>query len=246
MFARALIIICLLTFIVPHAADANRGNKRHILNPDASYDPPFQPILLSTSILIDGDDKPPTEPNFADIDYKKNTPFNSIEDRINRLSHGVTKSIPPEFDHFGHEIRKYMSDVGNMKVFEDEEFLKKQIKSVKKARVIFDYWEDYLNNEVKGIDDVLATETVTSSARTKLKQNKAQLKTFVVVLKSWIDANERFLTFIFENPDILEVQYPELVVSEARYKVDLYNLLAFKQQKLKELQSFGPFEMMVY
>lgn len=189
---------------------------------------------------------PPEEPKFADIKYKKDTPIISIEDRINRLNHGTTKVIPPEYDHFGHEIRKYMENVGNVKIFDDEEFLKDKIKSVKKARVVFDYWEDHLNKETKQIEAILAEETVTATARTNYKQNEARLKTFIVVVKSWIDANERYLTFVFDNQEFLEIQYPEIIVTESRFKVELYNLLAFKQQKLKELQDFGPFEMMVY
>ncbi len=242
MFARITCMWVILCVASPLSVAA----KTLMPNADSGFEPPFQPILLSTSILIDSDETRPIEPVFKNVKYKNNTPFNSIEDRINRLAHGVSEAIPPEFDHYGHEIRKYMAKVGNDSVFTDEEYLKDQIKSVKKARVILDYWSDYLQKEQREIEKTIAIQDVTTTARTNFKQNKAQLKTFLVVLKSWIDANERFLKFIFDNPDIVVIEYPEMIVTEARYRFDLYNLYAFKQQKLKELQDFQPFEMMVY
>ncbi len=241
--------MCLLIFLVPQNTDAQskkRPRDVFVLEVDASYEPPFQPILRSTYIIIDDDNVRPVEPSFAEVEYKRNTPFNSIEDRVSRLAHGVSKNIPPEFDHYGHEVRKYMAYVGNDRIFEDEEFLRKQIKSVKKARVVLEYWVDYLSEEQKKVEEILLNETVSATARTKHKQNKAQLKTFMVVIKSWIDANERYLTFIFQHFDVLELDYPQILVLESRYKTELYNLLAFKQQKLKELKEFKPFEMMVY
>lgn len=241
----AWLLLIIVTVICSSHVYANKRYK-HLLKPDASYEPPFEPVLLSASIKIDDDKDPPTEPRFLDVKYKKLTPYTSIEDRIKRLNFGISKTIPPEYDHYGHEIRRYMAEVGNLRVFEDEEFLKEQIKSVKKAKVVFDYWEQYLNKEIKEIDEYISTQPVTASGRTNLKQSKAQLKTFLIIMKSWLYANERYLTFIFENFEDIELEYPEILFLNQRPKIEMYNRFAFKQQKLKELKDFKPFEMMVY
>lgn len=245
MLLKNILAIIFLVVFCSHQVHAKGKRDLTVLNANGGHEDVFQPIMLSTSILVDDDDDKPQEPVFTDVKYKEILPYNGIEDRVKRLTQGVSESIPPEFDHYGHEIRKYMARTGNFKIYSDEEFLKEQIKSVKKARVVMEYWEKYVKQEIDEIDAQINGKFVTSATKTAHKQNKARLKTFMVVLKSWIDSNERLLMYLFNNPGIVEIEYPELIV-QPRNRVGLYNLLAFKQQKLKELKQFQPFEMMVY
>lgn len=246
MKIKLFLVLLAVVLVKSTTAGIAHNHHKYMLKPDASFEPPFAPVILSSSIRIDKDDTPPIEPKFTNVTYRKSTPFNSLEDRINRLTHGVIETLPPEYDHYGHEIRKYMAQLGNNKIFDDEEFLKEQIKSVRKARVVFEYWESHINEEIREIDEIVQTQKVTSLVRTNFKQNKAHLKTFFLVMKSWINTNERLLMFIFENFDYVEILYPEIVFKDQRVKVGLYNILAFKQQKLKELKEYKSFEMMVY
>ena len=205
------------------------------------------PELRSTSVMIDDDDEMPIEPNIGVVTYKKRKPLTSMKERVDRLVQGVNKNIPPEFDHYGYEIRRYMSRAGNLEIFENEEYLKDQIRNVRKAAIIFKYWKKYLESEVLEIEKLIDNdETISPVIRTVFKQNKTTLKTFIVSLKSWIDSNERLLLHVYNNPEFFEVYYPEIIIISPQDNVKFYNLSVIKQTKLKDIRAYRPFNMMVH
>lgn len=205
------------------------------------------PELLSTSVIIDDDDTRPVDPNMGAVDYKKRLPLTSMKERVDRLIQGVQKGIPPEFDHYGYEIRRYMAHVGNLEVFEDEEYLKDQIRNTRKAEIIYNYWKKAIEQETTAIEEIIdADDSIPSAVRTAFKQNKVTVRTFLVSLKSWISSNERILLHIFNNPDIFEVYYPEIIIASPQANVEFYNLSVIRQTKLKEIRAYHPFSMMVF
>ncbi len=219
----------------------------YFVSPDSGYEEVFMPRLQSTSVFIDKDSILPDEPNIAQVQFLKVPPVTGFVDRVNRLMRGITTDIQPEYDHYGHEIRRYMMHVGSVRIYEDRKFLIDQIKNVRKARVISDYWKKYLEEEMleiqKSHED---TNEVPLSVRTAFKQNSLAIKTFLIVLQSWIESNQRLLMFVYDNPEIFDVEYPEVLVYSARERLDFYNLLSTRQTKLKDLKSYRPYEMMVY
>ena len=52
--------------------------------------------------------------------------------------------------------------------------------------------------------------------------------------------------FVFENPDIFDVEYPNIGVETGNDTVELYNRYLVKQVKLREIKAYSPFYMMVY
>ncbi len=247
MIVRVLlyVLIILVHFNVSAALAQNRGSDR--FNSDTGYEDAVLPRSLSTSVIIDDDDQQPNEPNITEIKFLKFPPLNSLGERVDRLILGIEKDIPPEYDHYGYEIRRYMARVGNIKIFSDKDFLEQQIKNVKKARIIGDYWKRKIDKEMMEIEEILAKDQdVHLRIRTSYRQNKATIRTFLIVLKSWIDANERLLKLIQEDPSIYEVIYPEIIIFNSKSRLAYYNSMLIKQQKLIELQDFRPFEMMMY
>ena len=219
-----------------------------IIDADTSYEAVFMPELFSTSVVIDGDDEPPVEPNITKVEFLKPPEVSDVRNRVDALLHGVTKDIPPEFDHYGYEIRRYMARSSNMKVFEDEEYIKQQIKNVRKARVIADFWRKSLEEEISALEEIIENDdgSVAFAVRTAFKQNKITITTFLISLQSWIDANEQLLLFIFNNPDLFEIYYPEIIIQSTADNLSFYNLLLVRQIKLKEIKAYRTFEMMVY
>lgn len=205
------------------------------------------PELRSTSVVIDDDDERPVEPNMGVVDYKKRSPLTSMKERVDRLIQGVKKGIPPEFDHYGYEIRRYMTHVGNLEIFEDEEFLKEQIRNARKSAIIYSYWKKVIEQEVTDIEAIIdADDSISSTVRTAFKQNKVTIRTFLVSLKSWIDSNERLLLHVFNNTGIFEVYYPEVIIASPQANIEFYNLFVIRQTKLKEIRAYHPFSIMVY
>lgn len=225
----------------------NMAFSQEPISAGAEYEEIFMPELTSTSVIVDRDAELPLEPNLGPTRYLKYPPINSLSERVDRLVYGITIDVKPELDHYGYEIRRYMSHVGNVKIFDDPEFLVEQIKNTRKARVVADYWKAHVDEEIEAIDKIMGDdELIPITARTKYKQNSIGAKTFLISLKSWIDANERLLLQIYRQPELYEVLYPEILVVVPTTRRDFYNLVSVRQSKLKDIQNYQPFALVVY
>ncbi len=241
-------MLCLLcTFLCVVSSNNAFGNPDARINVDTTHQPVPLPKLFDTSVTLDEDevaDEPPTIPKTT---LKKLPELNSLDERIDRLTRGVQTTMRPEYDHYGYEIRRYMASSGDMKIYEDRDFIEKQIKNVRKASIIADYWKKYLEQELKDIEGIIEKgEGVSFVNRTEFKQGKITIRTFLISLRGWIDANERFLTQLYENLDLLDLYYPEVLISDNKIRVDFYNKLLLRQTKVNEIKAYQPFSMMVY
>ena len=234
----------LFFMVIPMVSYAQANN----ITDDLGYESVIMPDLFSTSVVIHDKEAPPKEPNIASVIFLKLSPLTGLEERVDRLIHGIKKDIPPEFDHYGYEIRRYMAKSCNITIFEDEEYLIEQIRNVRKAKVIYKYWKEHLESEIAEIDKILEKRDKDSdlSLRTTLRQNKATVKTFLVSLKLWITSNENVLLQIFKNPEIYNTSYPEIIIPSVKDRLGFYNYFTAKQTRLKEIRSYVPFALMVH
>tara|TARA_B100001989_G_C24486633_1_gene437293 strand:+ start:253 stop:993 length:741 start_codon:yes stop_codon:yes gene_type:complete len=237
-------IMLLAVFLTPQYAYAN---KKGLFKNVDEYKDVFMPELQAGSVYIDDDDIPPREPVILKIEFRKQPVYTSIDHKIGALLHGIHVDTPPEYDHYGYEIRRYMASVGNLKIYESEEFIVQQIKNVRKARVIVEYWQAKIQNDVNEIEaEIEKMENVSSVVKTNLKKNKAEARSFMADLQRWIDSNERFLKKAYEMLGYIDVYYPELVFLRPHERVDFFNLLQIKQVALKRMKQYEPFAIMVY
>ncbi len=237
-----LFVIGTFFFNIPLAQSKNVR-----LNASGSYEEVFMPVMSSNSIIIDDDDIPPNEPNLSKTKFFKYPPVSSLGERVERLIYGIKVDVKPELDHYGYEIRRYMAHVGNMRIYEDNEFLNEQMVNVKKSRVILDFWRKHLEKEIKEIESIIDNDSsIELRVRTTFKQNKFAVQTFLNILSSWIDSNERLLQAVKKEPNIYEVKYPELEIVIPTSRVNFFNLYSKRQAKLKDLRKYNPFAMMVY
>ncbi len=233
--------------LVPSSPLSAQGDGDILPSLDSSYDPVVMPEMVTTSVVIDSDDKEPVEPNLGEVAFRRVPAYNNFEQRVDTLIHGINKDLAPEFDHYGYGIRRYMARVGNSKIYTDQKYLIQQIKNVRKARVIVTYWKKHLDKEVAEIDEIISNdETVSFATRTAFKQNKAIVTTFLIVLAAWVDSNEQLLMKIYEDPSIYELYYPEVIIQVNQLRISFYNALVVRQTKLKEIRGYHPFTMMVY
>lgn len=222
-------------------------SKSSQFNASGGYEEVFMPVMSSNSIIIDDDDLPPNEPNLSKTKFFKYPPVSSLGERVERLIYGIKVDVKPELDHYGYEIRRYMTHVGNIHIYDDNEFLNKQIVNVKKARVIVDFWKEHLEKEINEIESIIDNDSLVElRVRTVFKQNRFAVQTFLNILSSWIDSNERLLQAVKKEPSIFEVKYPELEIVIPTSRVNFFNLYSKRQAKLKDLRKYNPFAMMVY
>lgn len=219
------------------AAPAKKPKKQEV----------FMPELSDSSVIIDSDNVPPEEPNLLQVKFMRLDPPAGISDRITRVVYGITKDIPPEYDHYGYEIRRYMAACGNARIYEDDSFLETQIKNVRKARVIQTYWADFISSESDEIEKLMETDaTVTAVERTTFRNNRADARAFMIALQGWIDSNEKLLQSIYDLNNYYELSYPEVIFLRPYERIDYFNALQVRQVKLMEIQKYQPFSIMVY
>lgn len=207
----------------------------------------FEPVLKDSAVQINPDATPPEEPNIVPVQFLKVPTVTALELRVDQLLQGIKTDTPPEYDHYGYEIRRYMSHIGNPAIFEDDKRLIEEIANVKKARVIVSYWQKALDAEVMALEKLVNESGENPALRTSFKQNKSTVRSFVVALQGWVDANERFLVHAYEIGNLYENFYPEIVfVTQTNDRIDFYNNFVLKQSKLTEIRKYGPFGLMVY
>ncbi len=229
--------------ISPALADFEVPGRAH----DSSYEEVYTPVMTTTSIVIDGDETPPVEPNIGEATYIKYPALTSLEERVARLLFGIKTYIRPEYDHFGHEIRLHMSRIGNLKIYSDPDYMLEQFRNVKKAKVVADFWKKHLESEIEEIQKIMDNdETIPLKARTAFRQNKAAVRSFLMSLKAWIDSNEQLLRIIAKEREDLEVVYPEIITLTPTVRVDLHNALSVRTARLKDIRQYPPFTIMVY
>ncbi len=242
----SLTLTLVVVFMMSSNASAQAPNMTFAS--DTSYGRVIMPQLFSTSVLIDDDDTPPAAPNIFKVKFLRLPPLNGIDERVDRLVQGIKVDLPPEYDHYGYEIRRYMSKVGEIKIFTDNEFLLEQIKNVRKSQIIADYWKKHLDKEIGEIEKIIeSNEDTPFTVRTAFRQNKVTVRSFIVDLKAWIEANNVMLSNIYKHSiDNYDVVYPEIIITSSLARQTFYNDMTVKQNKLTAIKAYHPFAIMVY
>jgi len=223
------------------------GHKSSRINVDTTYEPVPLPQIFTSSVTIDDDNEKSSAPTIPKGQLKKLPALNSLDERIDRLTRGIQTMARPEYDHYGYEIRRYMAKSGSLEIYEDPEFIKQQVKNVRKAAIIADYWKEYLEKEVEEVEAIIEKgDSVSFANRTAFRQAQTVIRSFMISLIGWIDANERFLLSVYTNLDYLELYYPEVLISDKKIRIDFYNKLLLRQTRVNEMKNYLPFEMMVY
>ncbi len=246
MKARFLILAVTFMSLALVAGQTEAANAKKKNRDAQGYDLVFMPTMKDNVITIDNDSIPPNEPNIVPVTFLQDTPPRGLLDRVNRMVHGITVDIPPEYDQYGYEIRRYMSHVGNVKIYTDEEFLIEQIRNTRKARVIVRFWQQHLEKEVEEIEKLVAEQDSSSSVWTALKQNRQVTRTFVIDLQGWVDSNERLLMNILDTFSYVQLDYPELIFLRPHERIEFFNLYQTRQAKLNAIKKYQAFALMSY
>lgn len=225
------------------------GYTAHAQNAVAEYKPyiVFDAILKDNTVVVHDSPTPPEEPNILEVTYLNLPAISTFEMRIDRLIQGIMIDVPPEYDHYGYEIRRYMARIGNPEIFENEERLRKELANVKRARIVFSYWQKSVDKEIGELEEYAKNNNISSVARSSYSKNKATVRSFMVALQGWIDSNERFLEHALSAKHTFESFYPDIVfLQQGADVIDFYNNFRAKQSRLEAIRKYRPFSIMVY
>lgn len=179
------------------------------------------------------------------MEFNPNASFSEL---LGRLLFGVTTDVSPEYDKYGHEIRRYMSNVGNMKIYSNRVYLYEQLKNAKKARAIADVWYKKTLEDFSSLEKVMASDkTLTFAEKSNLRKSKVEYLFFVRDLMAWIDSNVDMLDYLYNSVQgAYNVYYPVVKFDYADEGVDFYNFFAQKVLALKSIKKYHAFSQMIY
>lgn len=219
--------------------NVNKGTSLFLPNIQHSMRPRDEFLKMANPDL-------PVEPAFKQVRFLQQEPAKTLSERIDRLIYGIKIDIPPEYDHYGYEIRRYMKGILNPNDLNDSLVIPEMLQNARTARVIMDYWKKYLAEEGKVIEAELEKSTNNNGLVTTFKYNQGVVNSFIPEMYIWIDNNIEFLEFIQESGGEYYVSYPFYDVPNGNYREKMVKLYQKREEGLKEVIKFSPFSMMVY
>ena len=237
----ALTLACV--FLTPVSAMA-AGRSLHITERGAAG-----PVGDRQMQQLNEHTPPVMEPKIDAVQFLKIEEPRSLKERVDTLLYGVYTDIPPEYDHFGYELRRYMAHIAGPEVLGDPIRLRAELANVKKAQIIFDYWRKDLITKIKAIEATIeADPSVSSSIRTTFKYNSGVVNAFLTECKSWLDNNEAVLKFLVNasEAEVYTYEDPLITFDTREDKNAFMSLFRAQQQSVKNINEYAPFMQMVY
>jgi hypothetical protein len=167
--------------------------------------------------------------------------------RIESLPHGVTMDLPPAYDHYGYEIRRYMVSVGSIKVMSSTESLKGQIRNIENAQVLLKAWNEDINTRFKQIEKQIETENADPTTRSKYKYTRGLVVAALSEIDAWLRNNKSLLGFLLilgpENYNVKEGRFYFRTDKDYKKFESLYDA---RERALTQIHKYTPFTLMIY
>ena len=188
----------------------------------------------------------PSGPFFKEVKFLNQPPAKTISQRVDRLIHGIKIDIPPQYDHYGYEIRRYMKSILVPEDLNDPAKIAEQLKNAKKARVILDYWKKSLHEEMADIEAKLNDGYSTPTLKTTYRYNANIVNSFISDAYFWIDRNIEFLEFLRDNTGGFTVRYPFYNVPDTNTRERFKELHKKREDGLNRVVAYSPFRAMIF
>jgi hypothetical protein len=237
-------LLCSFELMFMHSASAQEFsiNNKH----SALLLPNIQHAGRNRNDYFDMDLEQPIEPHFKQVKFINQPPPKTLSERVDRLIHGIKIDIPPQYDHYGYEIRRYMKSILTPHDLHNSLILPEKIKNAKTARVILEYWKKSLNEEMSQIEVELEKGSTTPTLRTTYRYNAGIVNAFIADAYLWIDKNIEFLEFLRENSGEFYVNYPFYDVPERSVRTKFTELYKKREEGLNHIIVYSPFRAMIY
>jgi len=204
-------------------------------------------LILPEGMLGHLEYNPPREPVFEKVRFLKLDPPSSLNERIERLIHGLYVDIPPEYDHYGYEIRRYMVSVGSPQILKSPKNIRGQIQNIKNAEIILKYWHEEHRKEIAVIENEIETRKASPSTRSSFKYHRGVSDAFFIEAQSWMTNNRKTLEYLLEiGMDAYQYRAPSFLFNDKKHFTKYAALYKAREDALKNMQDYTPFRMMVY
>lgn len=240
MMAKTLlhIMVCVISFAGLLAINPAHAQTQKYLLMEGQQLPPL--IERNQGIVFE-------DPEFDNVKYLKLEPPKSLRERIDRLIHGSYVDLPPEYDHYGYEIRKYMAHVGGPLIPASTVNLKGQLQNIQSAKKIAELWRKKQLEEIRAIETKMEEHASSSSYRPKFKYNAGTVKAFFTELDSWLDNNEALLEYLLEiGPNAYTYEAPVFKFKDNKQRMSYARLYDAQLRSLEVIRKYPPFRVMLY
>ncbi len=188
----------------------------------------------------------PVEPEYPPITFYKQKPPTNLRERIDRLLYGMKVDVPPEYDHYGYEIRRYMAHVAGPEVIGDSERMAEELRNISNAQTILDYWRRSIALESRAIGEEIDRVNASSTIRSSFKFNRGLTDAFFTECQTWIEKNRDLLVFMQEQYGAYSLKEGALEFNETKpYK----EFIAIYKAAIKSrgyINEYTPFAAMIY
>ncbi|MGH1398511.1 MAG: hypothetical protein ACRBCT_04780 [Alphaproteobacteria bacterium] len=186
------------------------------------------------------------EPELPQIQFYDLEPPKTLQTRIESLIHGIGLSLPPEYDYYGYEIRRYMATVGNDAVFSDSDKLSEAIMAIRRAKLVLEKWKGVLNTRIKALQDEVEQTNSGSPERINFKFKRAEAQKFLNDCDQWITANEEMLLILAKNFKRYRYIAPVFDFRDADTLAAFIEAHATRDEALTAIHEYTPFRLMIY
>ncbi len=180
------------------------------------------------------------------VKYARTEPPRSIQVRVESMVNGITIDAPPEYDHYGYEIRRLMARVEDPEIYTDTERLMLELKNISKALIIYDYWRKHIEKEITAIDAFIAQRGASSTVYRTLKYNKGISKAFLAELKGWLVHDYALLEMLVKYQDLYTVENDVLYFKDYAHATRFIEIFNARNRAVERINKYQPFRDVLY
>jgi hypothetical protein len=209
----------------------------------------LMPQVDTKHVNVRPDGEPaPKEPNLPKVKFLEMPPLKTLGDRVDALLYGIHTDIPPEYDYYGYEMRRYMANVGGPDVLGSAANLKTELENIRNAGIILEYWRKAVNKDIADLDKIITDDNadVSTNVRTVFRYNRAVADAFFVECQQWIDNNKALLEFLQSMEGAYQYEDPIFMFHDNADRLKFVSLYKARQEALDHIREHGPFAVMVY
>jgi hypothetical protein len=189
---------------------------------------------------------PPADSELPKVKYLKMQPVRNLQEKIDRLLQGIKIDIPPEYDYYGYEIRRYMTHVGNIEVYKNPDRRKLEEENIKNAQIVFSYWVADIRKQEQEIQEEIEKTNASSNLRTSYNYNSGVVAAFQVECQGWLTNNEQMLKFLDDNSGAFLFESPFLKFTQSEARDAFAVLFSAREKARQQLNKYGPFAGVIY
>lgn len=188
-----------------------------------------------------------SEPEFKPVKFYKLDPPKTLRERVERLTHGMLMDMPPEYDYYGYEIRRFMARIGNPAVMDSPTNIKGQLQNIQVAQKVAADWQAAHLKEAREIERLIEETDASSAVRSLYQTQKSEAQAFFLELNRWIRNNRDSLNYLLEiGTGRYQYQDGEFRFrSSEEFKKYLF-LHESRLRTLERMHEYTPFRVMVY